>query len=79
MINIHILIQIDNTAVAAAINKMGSTRSIDKDQVVHLKWNFILKHNWVTATHISCIAIINEEADIDSRKHERMINRNILR
>ena len=62
----------------AAINKMGSTRSIDMAQVVHLIWNFILKHdNWVTATHIP--GIFNEEADIESRKHETrtewMINR----
>ena len=47
--NIHIVIQIDNTSAVAAINKMGSTRSIDMDQVVHLTWNFILKHhNWLT-------------------------------
>ena len=39
------------------------------DHVVHLIWNFILKHdNWVTVTHIP--GIINEEADIESRKHE---------
>ena len=38
------------------------------DQVVHLIWNFILKHdNWVTATHIP--GIFNDEADIESRKH----------
>ena len=48
---------------------MGSTRSIHVDQVVHLIWNFILKHaNWVTATQIP--GIFNEEADIESRKHE---------
>ena len=71
--NIHILIQIYNTLAVAVINKMGSTRSIDMDQVVHLIWNFILKHdNWVTATHIP--GIFN-----DSKKHETrtewMINR----
>ena len=39
------------------------------DHVVHLIWNFILKHdNWVTVTHIP--GIINEKADIESRKHE---------
>ena len=48
---------------------MSSTRSIDMDQVVHLIWKFILKHdNWVTATHIP--GIFNEEADLESRKHE---------
>ena len=53
----------------AAINKMGSTRSIDMDHVVHLIWNFILKHdNWITATQIP--GIFNEEADIDSRKNK---------
>ena len=54
----------------AAINKMGSTKLIDMDQVVHLIWNFILKHdNWVTATHHIPVIFI-EEADIESRKHE---------
>ena len=43
--NIHIIIQIDNTSVVEAINKMGSTRSIDMDHLVHLIWNFILKHD----------------------------------
>ena len=53
----HILIQIYNTSGVAAVNK---------DQAVHLIWNFIFKRgNWVTATHIP-----GEEADIESRKHE---------
>ena len=42
---IHILIKFGNTSAVAAINKIGSARSIDMDQVVHLIWNFILKHN----------------------------------
>ena len=55
-------------SAVAAINKMGSTRSVDMNQVVHV-WNFILRHNsWVTTTHIP--GILNEEADIESRKHE---------
>ena len=55
--DIHILIQIDNMSAVAAINKMARTSSIDIDQVVHLIWNFILKHdNWVTATHIPGMA-----------------------
>ena len=67
--NIHILIQIDNTLAVAAINKMGSTRSVAMDQEVHVIWNFILKHaNCVAATHIP--GIFNEEPDIESRKHE---------
>ena len=66
---IQILIQKDKTSAVAAINKMGSTRSIDMVHVVHLTWNFILKHdNCITATHIP--SIFKEEADIESRKHE---------
>ena len=43
---------------------MDSTRLIDMNQVVHLIWNFILKHdNWVTMVHIP--GVLNEEADID--------------
>ena len=34
--NNHILIQTDNRSSVTAINKMGSTRSIDLGQVVHL-------------------------------------------
>ena len=76
--NFHILIQTDNTSAVAAINKIGSTRSIDMDQVVNLVWNFILKLvNWVTSTHIP--GIFNGKADIESRKHATstkwMINR----
>ena len=38
------------------------------DQVVHLIWRFILRHdNWVTLTHIP--DIFNEEVDTESRKH----------
>ena len=52
----------------ARINKIGSIRSIDMDQVVHLIWRFILRHdNWVTVTHIP--DIFNEEVDTESRKH----------
>ena len=37
------------------------------DQLVHLIWNFILKHdNWVAVTHIP--GIFNEETNIKSRK-----------
>ena len=32
---------IDKTPAVAAINKMGSIRSIDMDQVVQVIWNFI--------------------------------------
>ena len=57
---------------------MGSTRPINMDQVIHLIWHLILRHdNWVTVTHIP-----DEEADIESRKHETrtewMINRKYL-
>ena len=66
---IHILIQRDKTSAVTAINKMGTTRSIDMGHVVHLTWNFILKYdNCITATYIP--GIFNEEADIESRKHE---------
>ena len=62
--NIHISIQIDNKSALVATNKMDSTRLIDMNQVVHLIWNFILKHdNWVTMVHIP--GVLNEEADID--------------
>ena len=71
-------IHIVNTSAVAAINKMGSRRLIDMDQVVHLIWNFILKHdNGVSTTNI--LGIFVEEADTELSKHETriecMINR----
>ena len=71
-------IHIVNTSAVAAINKMGSRRLIDMDQVVHLICNFILKHdNGVTTTNI--LGIFVEEADTELSKHETriecMINR----
>ena len=76
--DIHLLINIDNMSAVATMNKMGITRSIDTNQVVHLIRNFILRHDYqITATHIP--DIFNEEGDAESRKHEtrteHMINR----
>ena len=52
--NSHILIQIDNTSAVSAINKMGSEKSFEMDNEVHLIWKFIsTQNNWLTATHIS--------------------------
>ena len=67
----HILIRIDNTSAASAINKIGSVKSIEMDNEVHLTWEFIsTQNNWLTTTHIP--GIFNEDADRDreSRKQE---------
>ena len=39
--NSHILIQIDITSAVSAANKMGSVKSIEMDNEVHLIWEFI--------------------------------------
>ena len=38
--NQHILINIDNTSVIAAINKMGGMVSVEIDVVVHEIWDW---------------------------------------
>ena len=63
----HILIQIDNTSAVSAINKMGSVKSIEMNNEVHLIWEFLsTQNNWLTATHIP--GVFNEDADTKSRK-----------
>ena len=67
--NTHILLKIDNTSAVSAINKMGSTRSIQMDDIVHSIWNWAReRESWLTATHIP--GIQNIEADKESRKSE---------
>ena len=68
-VNIHILIQVDNTSVVSAINKVGSVKSIEMDNEGQLIWEFIsTQNNWLTATHI--LGVFNENADRELRKQE---------
>ena len=61
--------QIDNTSDVSAINKMGSVKSIEMDNEVHLIWEFIsTQNNWLTPTHI--LGLFNEDADRESRKQK---------
>jgi len=67
--NTHILLKVDNTSAVAAINKMGSTRSLMMDKVVHKIWEWAIeRENWLTVTHIP--GILNVEADKESREAE---------
>ena len=67
--NGHILIQIDNTSAASAINEMGSVKSIEMDNEVHLVREFNSTQNkWLTATHITGVS--NEHDDRETRKQE---------
>ena len=44
--------QVDNTSDVSAINKMGSVKSIEMNNEVHLIWESIgTQNNWLTATH----------------------------
>ena len=77
--NTHIFIKIDNTSAVAAINKMGSVKSLSLDMEAHEIWNWaISKNNWISATHIP--GILNVEADRESRECETrtewMLNKN---
>lgn len=65
----HILIKIDNTSAVAGINKVGSTKSLGMDYVVHEIWDWAMaRKKWITATHIP--GILNVEADRESRETE---------
>jgi len=77
----HILLKIDNTSAVASINKMGSTKSIEMDKIVHEIWDWALsKNNWISSTHIP--GKLNVEADRESRETETrtewMLNREIF-
>ena len=78
----HILLKVDNTSAVSAINKMGSTRSLPMDKIVHLIWEWaISRNNWITVTHIP--GILNIEADKKSREAETrtewMLNKQLYR
>ena len=61
--------QIDNTSDVSAINKMGSVKSIEMNNEVHLIWESIgTQNNWLTATHM--LGLFNEDADRESRKQK---------
>ena len=48
---------------------MGSVKSIEMDNEVHLIWEFIsTQNNWLTEIHIP--GVFNEDADRESRKQE---------
>ena len=50
--NSLILIEIDNVSAISGLNKMGSVKSIEMDNEVHLIWEFISTQNsWLTAAH----------------------------
>lgn len=65
----HIKIMSDNTTTVSAINKMGTSRSHNCDEVAKDIWEWAIeRNNWLTAAHIP--GIFNEEADRLSRKFE---------
>ena len=68
--NSHILLKIDNTSAVTSINKMGSLRSLEMDNVVQQIWYWAIHRNiWLTATHVP--GKENVEADKESRKQEQ--------
>ena len=65
----YIAILVDNTSANLAINKMGSVKSIEIDNQVHLLWKLIItQKSWLTAAHIP--GVFTEDADGASRKQE---------
>ena len=68
--NSSILLKIYSTSAVTSINKMGSLRSLEMDQVVQQSWYRAIHRNiWLTATHVSRKK--NVEADKESRKQEQ--------
>ena len=62
----HILLKVDNTATVQAINKKGSTKSLQMDEIARQVWKWAIDRNIIlSATHIP--GILNEEADEESR------------
>ena len=77
----HVKVFSDNTTAVGAINKMGSSRSLDCHEVVRDIWEFCRsKSIWITCAHIPRIE--NVEADKASRKQycdaEWMLNPEIF-
>ena len=67
--NVHVKLLMDNTTAVQTVNKMGSCKSIECDDVVRLIWDFALDRNiWLSASYIP--GILNVEADEESRKSE---------
>ena len=67
--NTHIKLLIDNTTAVFTLNKMGSCKSPECNDIVKEIWEWAIKRGiWLTAGHIP--GILNVEADEESRKNE---------
>lgn len=65
----HVKIMCDNTTAVAAVNKKGSTKSIECDEIAKLIWEWGIAHNvWLSAAHVP--GVLNVKADEESRKQE---------
>ena len=65
--NSHTKIFCDNTTAVYAINKMGSSKSIECNSFVKQVWTFCHLHNiWITCAHIP--GSENTDADTESRR-----------
>ena len=70
----------DNTTAVSVINKMGTTKSPQCNNIAQTIWDFCKTHDiWITCAHIP--GVHNVEPDFESRKEYRqaewMLNRNI--
>ena len=78
----HVKIFCDNTTAVAVVNKMGSSKSLQCNNVAHKIWQFCEKNNiWLTCAHIP--GSKNTDADCESRKSykdsEWMLNPKIFK
>ena len=78
----HVKIFCDNTTAVAVIIKMGSSVSLQCNNVAHKIWQFCKKHNiWLTCAPIP--GSKNTDADCESRKSykdsEWMLNPKIFK
>ena len=64
--NKHILVKCDNMTAVCGMNKMGSVRSAECDEIIREIWEFIIENeNWITVSYIP--GKENLEADAESR------------
>ncbi len=59
LINLHVLVQSDNTTAVSYVKKMGGTEHGLRNQFALDLWNFAIEHNiWLPITHIVLVLTI---------------------
>lgn len=63
----HVRLLLDNSTAVACINHMGTSHSVNCNQITYTIWDWCIKHDvWVSAAHIP--GKLNTAADTESRR-----------